>query len=220
MNKKLLLVVPILALLCFSTVGITFAEGVFTVNDGQFVCYVSAPKEAKTEEEFSVTFLIKPWATIAVSSVFVEIYGNIGDGGEWTTWNYTWENMDMHVDAEYRAEEEFSVHSDFSTIGRVGEVYGRVTAVYDFNGQRFISYSEFEVTKIYSKTYQELTQDYNSLNQTYQDLQNDYNSLKSSPNANIYQYLTIILIITTLIFVATTVYFARRKATSFSPPPP
>jgi hypothetical protein len=215
MNKQLLVLCVALFCYCFLMVGITSAQtqstGRYVLDTGEFACYVYAPKEAKTDETFSVSFEIKPHVTIDVVSFKVEVYGNIAEDGDSTTWDYEWTNTKMFSDSDYKAEESFTVNSDSWGLGRVGEVWGIILATYDYNGQRYVVYSDFDITQIRLRTYSELAQDYNSLNQTYQELQNDYNSLNTSSNANIYQYSVVVFAITTLVFVTTTVYFMRRK---------
>lgn len=181
--------------------------GVFSVNDGRFVCNVSAPREAKTGEDFYVAFLIRPWATLDVDTIRVKIYGPIGYDGEWTEWNYTWKDRTMYLDTEYRAEKNFFVRS---LPASVGELYGDVYAVYDCNGRRYVTYVNFKITEICTKTYEQMENDYNSLNHTYQNLQNENNSLKSG--LNFYQNLAIAFIITTIALAFTTIYFARKKS--------
>lgn len=184
-------------------------DDVARIHGDDFICdvYFPAEWEVKIGEEFSVTFKIHPRLTIAVDRVVVEVYGNIGDHGEWTDWNYTWKDMTMFEDVYYTAIATFNVSSIPSGIGLVCV---RITALYqDHFGAHQDLFANFGITKIYTKTYQEIQEDYNSLNQNYQNLQEKNNSLEAS--LSLFRIIAIVFVITTVIFTFTTIYFARKK---------
>jgi hypothetical protein len=179
---------------------------VLHINDGSFYCDVWAPLEAKTEEQFAVTVIIKPWHDLSVENVWVSLEGNIGTNGEWSKWNYTWESMTMYFQIEYKAEKTFLVRSLQSSIGYV---HGTIEAHYSALGQPCVLLVDSEITKIYTRTYQELESDNNSLNQSKLVLQSNYNSLQiqlNNVNMGLYAFFA-----TTIAFLATTIYFGVRK---------
>ena len=207
MKKQISII--LISLCMFFQVSNIFATqnvNVFTINDTHFVCEVFAPQDAKIGEEFTIEFLVRPWSTIQVDRIYVKVHGNIGYEGEWSFWNYTWQNMTMYIDAQYRQEKTIFISPLASS---VGEIYGEILAVYDWNGQRYVESADFAITKVYPKTYDEMKTEYNSLNQTYQNVQTDNNSLKN--NLAFYQNLLSVLAVTTIVFACTTVFFAIRK---------
>jgi len=173
---------------------------------------VNAPREIKIGESFSVTFLLKPDVTLDVDEIQLSISGNIGYNGEWAEWNYTWENMKMYSGADYRATKTFTVSSLSSAANpNIGYVWGKIWASYsDVFGEHYTYWAEFQLTKIYTKTYDEIIVDYNFLNQSYQKLQKENSSLKTS--ISFYQNLAKAFGIMIVALVFITIYFATRKS--------
>jgi hypothetical protein len=173
---------------------------------------VTAPTVAKTEQQFSISYDIYPWADIEVSSILVEVYGNIGANGDWSNWNHKWTNMTMHSGTEYVASGTFFVDSNFSTIlGGVGDMYGRITASYKLGIQSHLVWSEFRIGNIYPVTYSDLRQTFDTLSQSYDSLNQRYLSETDSLRSSLYLYQLIAFTFLGTAFVLGTVLLVVRK---------
>ena len=58
-------------------------ERVFSYNICSFEFEVYSYPQVRVNEEFNILFVIEPWSTINVETVELEIYGNLGNNGEW-----------------------------------------------------------------------------------------------------------------------------------------
>ena len=218
MDKKALLLFSILIiLLSIPKVGSANSQRIsaWIVGDG-LSCMIYYPDEVKINEEFQVTFRIVPQVDLYLLSygtkIYVEVSGTIGPNGEWAIWNHTWRDMVMSSESYYEISQTFIIHS-LPNLLDCGYVAAKVTAIYDAMGERHsLSIVLPVLTKIYYKTYQELKEDYNSLNQSYQDLQENLESEIKSLKANLdlFRNLTVVLIITTIVLATVTVHFAIR----------
>lgn len=180
---------------------------------------VYAPTEVKLNENFTVTFLIRPKYNVTVDLITVTIYGNMQSDGNWDQWEYNWQNITMFADVEYTITKAFNVSS--IRFGREGHLYVLILANYYFQGQaELYDAGSFQITRIGQGSYNELVDSYNEYmethyhtNREYGILKLDYDLLQSQSNTDSgsSQYLIYLLLATTVLFVATTIYFARRK---------
>jgi len=175
---------------------------VFHINDTRFLCDVFAPLEIKAGQEFRVRVEIYPWQTLEVEGIYVWVYGSIENG----EWQYSWQDVTMSKFQYYRVEESFV--ADVS-VAQAGRIYGVVESHYAVAGQQYQLLADFEIARVYGKTYQEYESDYNSLDQNYLALQRDYDSLRISSSNTTTMMLA--FLISTIVFIATTVFFALRK---------
>jgi len=178
---------------------------------------VQAYKEVKVGEQFSVTFEFLP-----VGATLDEVYLNVtlyGDGFDFSSgsdswalepdtsnsWISSWTNTTMINGVKY----EKTAYLD--AVEESG-VYGIIEGVYYNGTESYNMYAHFDVTRIYSETYQDyqdLENDYNELNQSFLTLEEKYDSLEA--NLNNTQIMVYASVITTVVFIVTTIYFAMRK---------
>lgn len=175
------------------------------------VCAVYAPEEAMIGETFSVEFVIEPRAILNVKKICVKVYGNIGSNGEWGSWNRTWNDMVMYDDTEYRTETSFLVKSIQHS---VGIVYIEIWADYTAFDEKDFSFADCEIMRIYTKTHQNLEDEYSSLNETCNNLEDNIQSLQS--NLNLSQKVTIALTVSTAILAGITTYLLWKRTRSTS----